>query len=188
VLFRSALTGAPASSDLSAERRVLRAVTYWPREALEWAEQEGLSLPLGENAPTRSDSAALAMVMPAAETPSTPIDGGASSELGPAQEPAGIVLTSPDPNSSYRIAPNLPRDFQQLEISALCASELAAQGVTLWVDDQSWHTWAAPPYRVLWPLVPGAHVFRVEGVDAKGHAVSSGALHIQVNTDIISTE
>ena len=140
-----AATGQLAGPDCPVERRILHPVTYWPAELLVWAQEEGLTMPPGEE----SGSATLQHV------------SRDSAELVAEGEAGGLRLISPDPNSEYRIVADIPRQFQQLEVVVLYASELGRAGLSLWVDGERYHTWANPPYRTFWTLSPGVHEFRV---------------------------
>jgi hypothetical protein len=93
----------------------------------------------------------------------------------------GLRLLSPYPNGEYRIAPDIPLRSQQLEVVASVPSELGRHEVSLWVDNVLWYAWAGPPYRVFWPLVPGAHQFRVQAMDTDGRTLSGPPLSITVS-------
>ena len=158
-----AMTGAVASSDCPVERRVLRRVTFWPAEARLWAEEQGLPMPPG-------DAEAVAA-----------ISGGAGTALGrEVDDASGLRLASPDPNAVFVMAPTLPPAFQQIEIVAIDSSALGLRAIDLWVDGQVFHTWSAPPYRVLWPLSPGTHAFLLVGTDAKHNTVRSSVVNVTV--------
>lgn len=167
VAFDAPADDEEAESELAPEGSLNRVATAWPDEALLWAEERGLYMPLET-----------AVNSELAQPDSDPIFGG--QEDAPIKE-RNLYLTSPDPNSAYRLAANVPADFQQLEISAFCAPDLRSQGVELWVDGQLWHRWAAAPYRVFWPLAPGVHEFYLQAMDAQGRTVRSVPIRIQVD-------
>lgn len=137
-------TGQLAGPDCPAERRVLRPVTYWPAELLVWAQEEGLPMP-----PEGGDGTAMLQR----------VSGGAEEPVT-ATGTEGLQLINPDPNSEYRIAPDIPRQFQRLEVVVSCPLELGREGISLWVDGERYHTWTNPPYRTFWTLSPGIHEFR----------------------------
>jgi 1A family penicillin-binding protein len=154
-----ATTGRVATDDTPPERRVLRRVTVWPDEALAWAEEEGLPLPPPE---------ALAAA-------------GPPGEHATAAAEQSLRLVRPDPNSRYALADDIPLRLQQIEIVATASPSLGLRELTLWVNGEAEHTWRAPPYRLLWPLTPGEHEFRLEGIDAHSRGVTSTSIRISVN-------
>ncbi len=91
-----------------------------------------------------------------------------------------ITLTSPDPNTTYRLVPNVPGANQRIDVRAqpLAANDLVQ--VHLYVDGQLLATLDEPPYAVLWQLLPGKHSFHAEATDSSGHRWSSPAVHIMV--------
>jgi 1A family penicillin-binding protein len=159
-----ALTGALADASCPAERRMARRVTFWPVEALAWAEEEGLPLP------PKVDAGRLGLAAPVPSLEASP-DGAGS---------AALRLVSPDPQSVFRLSAAIPAACQQIEVVASCPGELGLEEVTLWVDGQPWQRWSGPPYRVFWPLAPGEHVFWAEGQDAAGTRYRSATVSITV--------
>ena len=162
-----AATGQVASSDCPLERRVYRRITYWPAEALPWAEEEGLPLP-----PRAEADRVAPQPIDVRDRPPAAMEAETAS--------SDLYLASPFANSSYLIAPDIPLSFQRIEIAAVCAPELGLSELSLWVDGQRWHTWQAPPYRVFWTLSPGPHAFKVEGVNPQRQTVSGPLVHIRV--------
>ncbi|HUV94205.1 MAG TPA: PBP1A family penicillin-binding protein [Anaerolineae bacterium] len=167
-----AATGEVAASDCPPERRVYRRLTYWPPEALLWAEEEGLPLPPSVAEAHRVAPQPIDVQGDAGRGPLAATDAETAS--------SGLNLASPFPNSSYLIAPDIPSSFQRIEIAAVCAPELGLSDLSLWIDGQRWHTWHGPPYRVFWTLVPGSHTFRLEGVTSQRQTASSPLVHIRV--------
>ena len=167
-----AATGEVATSDCPPERRVYRRLTYWPPEALLWAEEEGLPLPPSVAEAHRVAPQPIDVQGDAGRGPLAATDAETAS--------SGLNLASPFPNSSYLIAPDIPSSFQRIEIAAVCAPELGLSDLSLWIDGQRWHTWHGPPYRVFWTLVPGSHTFRLEGVTSQRQTASSPLVHIRV--------
>ena len=163
--------GLVAGVDTPADRRVLRTAVFWPAELLAWAEEEGLPPPTAGTAESASASGSPTATDQEGRGPqaSVPMDGD------------GLRLLSPNPNGVYRIAPDIPLRSQQLEVVVSVPSELVPHEVSLWVDSVLWHTWAGPPYRVFWSLVPGVHQFRVQGREADGRTLSGPPLSITVS-------
>jgi len=91
---------------------------------------------------------------------------------------SGLTLTSPTDNTTYRITPDLDLSAQQLEVSALTASDFAQ--VTFFVDGSALGTLTAPPYQTWWTLSLGEHRFWAEGVTTSGEAVKSNVVTITV--------
>lgn len=171
LLTFDAATGEPALPDSPSDRRVLRRVTFWPPEALAWAQEEGLPLPPADFG---------AEVFDPSPAPGEERSPAAQAEGEP--DSHGVYLSSPAPNGNYVIAPSIPLRFQSLEVVAACLPRLDLREAALWVDDRMWHTWSSPPYRVLWPLSPGVHEFRVEGLDSDLGSVVSPPLRITVSS------
>jgi hypothetical protein len=84
-----------------------------------------------------------------------------------AEGAAGLRLTSPDPGRILRIDPGLPRDAQQLAVTALTAVELRGP-VTLTVDGQPFAVVGGPEWSGWWPLEEGRHAFGAYAVATDG--------------------
>ena len=67
-----------------------------------------------------------------------------------------LVLTSPDPNGTYQLSPDLPAELQQLRIAAYSVSGQPV-AITFLVDGSTVGSVAAPPYEIWWTLQPGKH-------------------------------
>ena len=132
-----------------------------------WAEEQGLPLP-----PDSGQGFSLVSRQEA--------DTLSDSLVAAVYKGREIRLLSPDPNSSFTIVPNIPQEFQRIEIAASCSMPLP-NGLSLWVDGEKWHTWSGPPYRTFWPLSPGIHAFYVEAIDPSKHAASSSPIYITVH-------
>jgi len=48
------------------------------------------------------------------------------------------------------------------------------------VDGEPLASFAAPPYRALWPLAPGGHTITAIGYDPAGNKLESQSVHITV--------
>jgi 1A family penicillin-binding protein len=165
-----AVTGALADASTPTERRVMRRVTVWPADARLWAAEEGLLSPLAEQLVARDASA---------------VQGGSAAAAAPAT-PARppIELLSPHPNSVFAISSAIPLQSQQLEIVAALSYDLSVSQVSLYVDDQVWHIWEEPPYRVMWPLQVGRRSFFVMAMDRARGLIQSPTVSIQVDPDV----
>jgi membrane peptidoglycan carboxypeptidase len=133
-----ALTGEPATAATPAE--YLTNETFWllPPEFQEWARANGISQPADDRRRTTDDGAA--------------IHHSASS----------VVLTSPDPNRTYRLDPGLPPNAQKLPITARLSPQLMALDppVTLLVDGTPFTLVHGPDYTAWWPLTRGHHTLQ----------------------------
>ena len=157
VVYDSA-TGKVADTDCPEERRVYQAATYWPADALAWAEEEGLAVPPGagmERAPMSPQ------VLDAA--------GGDT-----------LYLLSPDQNSHYLLTPELPEDMQRIEVVGIAPVGIDLREVVLLVNGQPEHTWLSAPYRTFWTLREGAYEFQLWGTLREGKAVRSDGVRIVV--------
>ncbi|NLD73713.1 MAG: hypothetical protein GX649_13485, partial [Chloroflexi bacterium] len=144
-------------------------VTYWPPEALLWAQENGLPMP--------PERAVVAQGQSQPETPGpTEVDDGLMAHGG------GPWFAAPAPGSTYCLAADISDRYQQLEIVAVGAPNGAPE-VTLLVDDEPWLTWSQAPYRTYWPLSEGEHTLRLVGADAAGRPVEGATLRIRVLGD-----
>jgi penicillin-binding protein 1C len=160
-----ALTGAPATDETPAERRILRAVTYWPADALAWAVDQGLPLP-----PEMARDA----------------DGGLGADNGSQGDGDAPYLVSPDPRAVYRLSRELPPEHQQLEVAAVCAACAPGDELRLWLDGEVIQVWTAPPYRMLWPLQEGEHVFSATRHIGQEKPTESASVEITVLAETFS--
>jgi len=151
-------TGDLCDTACPAERRVFRQVTFWPADALAWAEEEGLPLPPG---PGRM----------ATDTAAQGVEAVEGNVLG---------LLSPDRNSRYLIVPELPPDMQRIEVVAAVPGALALEQVVLLVNGKPEHVWPTAPYRTFWPLREGAFAFQLRGALPDGNTVYSTIVRIVV--------
>ena len=91
-----------------------------------------------------------------------------------------LIITSPHEGSVYRLDPVLPRDDQRIEVAARADDGVSVASLTLYVDEEPLASFAASPYRVMWPLVPGAHTIAAVGYDSAGNRLESEPVHITV--------
>ncbi len=148
-----AATGLPAGADTPPERIVERVYIFPPPEAWEWAREQ--DWPLGPVSQSR------------------PPTGGQP-------EAGGLVLTSPDPGSIYRLSPVVPAPYQSVRVAARPTGEVAVAQVALYVDGELLASFQAPPFETFWQLVPGEHVFLAEGVDEEGRPLRSSPVTVYV--------
>lgn len=157
-------TGLRATADTPPERVVQRVYTVLPPEAQAWAREQGIPEP-PPSAGAGSPSAGLVSQVPPQ----------ASNLHGPA-----LTMSSPDAGAIYRMDPALPLAAQRIEVSAWPGSDLTLREVTLLVDGRPLARLGSPPYRALWQLEPGLHVFSAEGLAADGKRVTSNEVHVEV--------
>jgi membrane peptidoglycan carboxypeptidase len=85
----------------------------------------------------------------------------------PGADARPLRLVSPDPGRVLRIDPGLPRDAQQIPVTALPSVALAGP-VTLLVDGQPLAIVDGPEWSAWWPLETGRHTFAARAVGADG--------------------
>jgi len=89
-----------------------------------------------------------------------------------------LTLTSPTPNTTYRITSDLSLSAQQLAVDA-DASQVFSK-VSIYVDGNVLATFSNPPYQAWWTLSAGQHSFWAEGLNADGEMVKSAVVNITV--------
>jgi hypothetical protein len=152
-------TGQPATPATPQQYRAPQAVWLLPVEYQAWARENGMlavgMLPAGILAADNRLSGATAFEDAAeSDAPAPPLS-----------------LLSPDPNRVYRIDPGLPRENQQVPVTALPRFEPAG-AVRLVVDGAAYAEMAGPDYTSWWPLSRGRHTFQAvartpEGVEVR---------------------
>jgi hypothetical protein len=91
-----------------------------------------------------------------------------------------LIITSPHEGSVYRLDPSLPQEDQRIEIAARAGDEVNVDRVTIYVGEEPLASFVAPPYRAMWPLVPGEHIITAVGYDTEGNRLESQPVHITV--------
>ncbi len=94
-----------------------------------------------------------------------------------------VVLTSPAPNSTFELSPQIPAEMQQVEVSArvgvLQENQTVVQ-VLLLVDGQTIGAFDAAPYRALWQITSGEHHVQAIAVLANGQRINGDTLTFRV--------
>lgn len=90
----------------------------------------------------------------------------------------GLVMLSPEPDTTYRISDTLALSDQQLPIETAVGQGLS--GISLWVDGRQLGSCASAPYLLWWQLSPGTHQFWAQGVSTDGRTVKSNVIQITV--------
>lgn len=90
----------------------------------------------------------------------------------------GLVLVSPQPGATYRLAAQLDLSVQQLPVEALAGAGLT--GLTLWADGRQLAAFDSSPYVAWWPLAEGSHTFWAQALDAAGQVLRSETVEIEV--------
>jgi 1A family penicillin-binding protein len=153
-------TGLRATDDTPPDRVVERVYAKLPPEAEAWARENGVPQP-----------------PPVAGQYAAPGD-----QQGPVARPAAALLpkmSSPDAGAVYRLDPSLPRDAQRIVVSAQPGGAALTE-VRLLVDGQPLARFGAPPYKVLWRLELGEHLFSVEGTSLDGERVLGDQVRVTV--------
>jgi len=154
-------TGLRATADTPPDRIVERVYALLPPEAQEWAREQGLPEP-----PPALDLQATGSRQRVAFAP--------RGNEGP------LLISHPDAGSVYLLDPSLPHRAQQIVIAARPGEGTRLVKVTLLVDNQPLARFSAPPYRALWQLELGAHLFSAQGEDLDGKRVTSNQVWIKV--------
>jgi 1A family penicillin-binding protein len=153
-------TGLRAGKDTPPERIVERLFTVLPPEAQEWAREQGLPEPPA-----------------AAEVNGEGSEGKLARASG---EELSLLMVDPDAGAVYRLDPALPRDAQRIQVLVRPGAGASLRQVTLLVDGRALAQFGAPPYKALWQLEPGRHVFSAEGVDISGSPLTSDEVWVEV--------
>jgi membrane carboxypeptidase/penicillin-binding protein PbpC len=90
-----------------------------------------------------------------------------------------IQITSPDPNTLYKISPRLPRQSQQIPFRVTAWTPITS--VTFVLNGQPLGTVDAEPLEWWWVLAPGAHTLVAEARTTSGGTVRSEAITFVVN-------
>ena len=92
----------------------------------------------------------------------------------------GLVLTSPDNGTVYRLSVVVPADYQTIRVAVRPADGATVAEVTLVVDGQPLATLTAAPFEALWQLTVGEHTFEARGTDSEGRSLTSVPVSIRV--------
>jgi len=102
--------------------------------------------------------------------------------VGEARSPAAraerVILASPAPNTTYRLARDFDPSAQQILVQALAGP--AVVQLAIYADGNPLAQFSAPPYEAWWPLRGGEHRFWAQGRTASGHTLTSEVAIIQV--------
>ncbi|MDX1520424.1 MAG: penicillin-binding transpeptidase domain-containing protein, partial [Anaerolineae bacterium] len=141
--------------------------TRYPSEAEAWARQQGVAQIPNQFSPP---------------CPGGPLTGEATqSPHGEMSLPglaltAGLIFTSPDQGSVFRLMPNIPADKQQIRINLRPADGVEAEQVVLLVNGQP----LVEGWQTLWPMQPGIFTFEARGLDRAGRPITAQAVTIEV--------
>jgi 1A family penicillin-binding protein len=153
-------TGLRATADTPPDRIVYKVYTILPPEAQEWGREQGIAEPPPDLEQQVASGKQQVALSPGRNLP--------------------LVISSPDEGAVYRLDPALPRDAQRIEVLAYAGAGVSLREVTLLVDGQLLAHVGAPPYKTLWRLEPGRHVFSAEGVAVSGERVVSDEVWVEV--------
>ena len=146
-IWIDALTNSIANDSTPPDRRKSIIALNLPAEALPWARTQGLTL--------------LADFEQNAD----------------ARSATGLMLVSPTPNTTYRIASDINQSAQQLSVEAVAGQNFSQ--VKIYADGNLLQTFSNSPYQAWWTLSAGQHEFWGEGIMADGETVASE--HITIN-------
>jgi len=152
-----AATGQLADASTPPERIIERVMLVLPAEALEWARENDVE----------TGNALLAAT-------------GRQQQANVLARHSELYLTHPDAGTVYQISPVTPPETQRIAVSAQAGDGIQLASLSLWADDRLIATFTEPPYRAMWTLEPGTHVFTARGVDYSGRELISPAVTITV--------
>jgi len=164
-------TGLLATKHCPAESIIERTYTYYPPEAMDWAREEGLTLPPETYCHIHQPGEAIA-------GPRQVLVRSASPEAGASAH--SIKLTDPDPNLVLRLSPELPISDQRIEIAAHPSTREPVQEICFLVDDEPLVSVSQAPYRIMWQLSPGPHTIQAKGYTPEGVQLESQIIEITV--------
>jgi len=157
----------PETAPECVEQRVFR---LYPPELREWALAQGIDDPLaviGEQLTVDSEQLLAA--------------NGSQAQLATRDlQPATLVLTSPDPNSVFRLSAGMPGDFQQVRLAARPLGAALPAEVTFLVNGQPAGRATRLPFETWWTLQPGAHYITAVATAADGQQIASEGIWIEV--------
>ncbi|MGI6208330.1 MAG: transglycosylase domain-containing protein [Anaerolineae bacterium] len=96
------------------------------------------------------------------------------------QVSAGLRLVQPEPYRVYEIVPDLPPEAQRLPVEAAVPAGVEVRALRLLVDGQPLAELEAAPFRALWTLEAGEHVFLAELESADGQVQASDPVSVTV--------
>ncbi len=135
--------------------------TLYPAEARAWAKKQGAPQPPELYSP----------LCPNEEAGGKEITQGRPVHNGP-----GLVFTSPDQGSTFRLAPHLPVDKQKIRVSVRPAEGVMVGRVALLVNGRP----LADGPETLWQMAPGTYIFEAAGLDSAGRPIRSNPVTVRV--------
>jgi hypothetical protein len=136
--------------------RARQVVRVYPPELQEWAAAHGSPLVAGD-APVKT----------------------ATLEAAPAAG-QGLALTSPDPNSVFRISASVPAALQQIRLAARPDAAGQVKQVTFLVDGEPLDTVAGLPFETWWTLQPGVHQVSAVAENETGERITAEPVWIEI--------
>jgi 1A family penicillin-binding protein len=155
-----ASTGDLATASCPPERRVQRIFVFPPPEVIPWAREAGL--PLAPAASILADGEAAPVL--------DGLDG---------QSPR-LILVSPEPEAMAEISGEIPREHQGLEVEAVAWGAWEPATVELYENGELLASLRQAPYRTIWPLAEGTHVFQAVAYDEQGNRVTSQSAKVTI--------
>jgi membrane peptidoglycan carboxypeptidase len=167
-----------------------RLYTLYPAEGRDWARKQGIPQPPEANSPLcPSDQLADGRKLEdqsednrnGLRPPNLSPKESYGLGLQPSDLPTSqLILTSPDQGSRYRLSPEIPAGLQKIAIAVRPADGVDLERVMLLADGHPLATIPYPPYRVLWPMAIGTHVFSAVGIDLEGNELQGNRVVIEV--------
>ena len=146
--------------------------TIYPSEAQDWVKKQGILQPPNDYSPLcpESDSAITLSGTGQRFNDST-------TSISPLTSPlSGLIFTSPDPGSVFRLSPGIPADKQKIRISVRPAEGVKVARVSLLVNGRP----LADGSEVMWQMSPGEYTFEAVGVDSTGDEIRAEGVTVKV--------
>lgn len=141
--------------------------TFYPAEAQAWAKKQGIPRPPEGYSPLCPGESANQRMANDEIISSAPL---------PPRSSAGLVFTSPDQGSVFRLVANIPADKQKIRVSVRPTDGVTVRQVKLLINGQP----LAEGWETLWQMSPGTYTFEAVGVDAAGHAVQANRVTVKI--------
>jgi 1A family penicillin-binding protein len=132
----------------------------YPAEAESWAQRQGIP------------------EIPERFSPLCPNNGAAPAALQTPDDTdsGGLVFTSPDQGTVFRMVPNIPADKQKIAVTVRPANGVTPHQVELRSNGRLLTTSMA----TFWQMIPGTYTFEATGVDSGGDTIFAEAVTIEV--------
>ncbi|MBN1218150.1 MAG: PBP1A family penicillin-binding protein [Anaerolineae bacterium] len=158
--------GLRAGSGCPLDYVTFQTFTLYPAEAQAWARRQGVPEPPDIYSP----------LCPESESTNQQISESAAFISPLTSALSGLIFTSPDQGSVFRLSPGIPLDKQKIRVSVRPADGVQVQQVSLLVNGR----FLAEGLETLWQMLPGEYTFEAIGVDSTGNEIRAGGVTVKV--------